>query len=676
MFVASSSSRRSLGVFALLASVVGVLPVVACSSPPPVQPVSSSPKPSATPTSAPIVSATASATASAGPVAARPVCPVDPEPAAPAPTGKKVVSISMGMERACAVLEDGRLTCWGGRPRLPPTVVPGVDEAIQVAVVGHTHDALVVRKDGALLRVPQGGAATKIPGLGEVVEVAAGVNVVAARAKDGTVQVTEILPGAAKLTWQKLPARGVKQVSAGGHVCALDTAEQVSCFTVDGKKIRPYSIPALGAVKRLASGGAATCATLADGTNRCFEVGQGPSYKPIDLPAGKLVGVASLEWNDGPMACVDTKDGLACKWLNLGSDGEISYLDKAPPAGSTRPGTVEWVSNGKSACLRGENGKVSCWGYAGHGLLGEPDPAFVSWPTKVPGVEGAVSLVTGSLYTCASLDDGQVTCWGDRGEDQSTTLEPKVRLVPGVANVAKLVRVDSDEFCAVKKDGAVTCLTGRAGAKYRPPADAPALAGFRQVVYLNGKSTVALLTGQGAVHTAYPFGTLDARMTNVEPKPLAGMPAAARLLEGPDLLIAITEKEQAWTSVVGPEGKLEKPKREPRLDGAKRLVSHWAVLWNDGTVSFGDPRKGTVKREKTPSLVDLLDGRGPDSRLCGITSEGAVMCRDGDSAWSRLPGLPKVVAADSYWGQACVIDTCGAAASLAMGSERLYPLIG
>lgn len=83
----------------------------------------------------------------------------------------------------------------------------------------------------------------------------------------------------------------------------------------------------------------------------------------------------------------------------------------------------------------------------------------------------------------------------------------------------------------MRKDGGVTCFTGRADATHRPRADAPALTGLRQVVYLNGKNTVALLTGQGAVHTAYRFGTFDARMTNVELKPLTGVPAATRRLQ-------------------------------------------------------------------------------------------------------------------------------------------------
>lgn len=565
----------------------------------------------------------------------------------------------MGMERACAVLEDGRVSCWGGQWRgHVPQVIAGVDEAVQLAVVGHTQDAFVVRKNGSLVRVRPDGTSSAVPGLGEVVEVAAGVNLVAARAKDGTVQVTEILPGRASFTWQKLPAKGVTQVSAGGHVCALDAKGQVSCFTVDGKKIKPYSVPALGAVKRILSGGSATCATLADGTNRCFEVGQGPSYKPIDLPAGKLIGLANLDWNDGPMACLDTPAGLACKWLDLGSDGEIPPIERFPPLG-TKAGTAAWVSNGKSACLLSEAGKVSCWGFPGFGLLGEPDPGFVSWPSKVPGVEGAVSVATGGLYTCASTDDGKVTCWGDRGDDKSLAIDPKVRVVPGLSDVAKIVRVDNDELCAVKKDGAVVCFGGRAEPTSRPQKDAPALPGFRQILYLNGKNAVAVLTGQGALLTARPFGTWDARMTNASLEPVAGVPVAARLFYEGDVVIAIGESEQAWTMDADAEGKLSKPRREPKLDGAKRLVSSWAILWNDGTVSFGDPRGGGVKREKAPPLVDLLDGRGPDSQLCGITTEGVVMCR-GETAWGRLPGVPKTVAADSFWGQACVIDTCGA----------------
>lgn len=565
----------------------------------------------------------------------------------------------MGMERVCAVLEDGRVTCWGGRWRShAPEVVAGVDDAIQLAVVGHTQEVFVVRKDASLLRIAPDGTVAKVAGLGEVVEVAAGVNVIAARAKDGTVQVTESIPGAAKLTFRKLPAKDVKQVSAGGHVCTLDTKEQVSCFMVGEKGIKPYSIPALTGVKRILSGGAAACATLADGTSRCFEVGQGPSYKPIDLPAGKLVGLTSVDWNDGPTACLDTKAGLWCKWLNLGSDGEIAFIDKAPPQGSTKPGTAQWVSNGKSACLRDEAGKVSCWGSKGHGLLGEQDPGFLTWPVLVPGVEGAVSVATGGLYTCASTDGGNVMCWGHRGDDRSQAIEPKVRVFPGLSNVAKIVRTDSEEVCAVKKDGAVACFGGRTEAPSRPLADAPDLLDFRQIHNLNGKNAVALLNAQGALLTAAPFGTWDVRMTNAKLTAVTGLPAAIRLLDEDDVLIALTEAEQAWTLSVGRDGSLGKPKREPKLDGARRLVSSWAILWNDGTVSFGDPRGGKAKREKAPALVELLDSRGPDSALCGISGEGFVMCR-GDKEWSRLPGLPKVVAADSYWGQSCVIDTCG-----------------
>jgi hypothetical protein len=68
------------------------------------------------------------------------------------------------MERACAVLEKGGLSCWGGTYRsAAPEVVPGVTEAIDVAVVGFTQEAFVVRRDGSLLRVA-GTAVSAVPG--------------------------------------------------------------------------------------------------------------------------------------------------------------------------------------------------------------------------------------------------------------------------------------------------------------------------------------------------------------------------------------------------------------------------------------------------------------------------------------------------------------------------------
>lgn len=566
----------------------------------------------------------------------------------------------MGMERACAVLEDGRLSCWGGAWKsFAPEVVPGVSDAVDVAVVGHTQEAFVARKDGSVLRVPARGPAATVPALRDVVEVTAGVNLVAARTRDGSVSVAESMPGHAKLTWRKLPVKGAKQVSAGGHVCALDAKEQVACFLVDEKKITPYSIPALGAVKRIASGGAATCAVLADGRSRCFEVGQGSRFKPIDLPAGELVGLANRDLDDGPTACLDTPEGLSCKWLNLGADGGMPYLGDRLVKSAAKPRTAQWVSNGAQACRRDTEGRVSCWGTVQHGLLGEPDTGFVTWPAKVPGVEGAVSLATGGLYTCASTDEGKVMCWGESPDDAGVPVDPRVRFVPGLTGVVKVVRVDLTELCAVKGDGSVACFTGRTEPSFWPLVDAPQLRGFREIHDVNGKSALVVLGAAGEVLEAHPFGFADSRITAVKLAPLAGMPVATRVLEEEGLIIAITEKEQAWTVRIEMEGVVGKPVREPKLDGAKEVVGTWAVLWNDGKVSFGDPRKGRVKREVVePPVVHLLHGRGPDNQLCGVTAEGTVMCR-GEERWARFVGLPKVVAEDSFWGQSCVIDTCG-----------------
>ncbi|MEZ4299967.1 MAG: RCC1 domain-containing protein [Polyangiaceae bacterium] len=656
------SSLRLAGGAAFIAGGTTALLLIACSSPPPAQTGSASRTAEPTSVPAPVATPTLTATASAStePVASMPVCPVDPPPEAPPRTGKKAVSVSMGTSRACAALEDGRVSCWGGEGRgYQPHVIDGVDDAAQVAVVGNTDDVLVARKDGSVLRIGRDWKVTKVTGLKDVVELRAGTNLAAVRAKDGTAQVAEVMPGAPKLIFQKLPVKDAKQVTAAGHTCVLDAQEQVHCFLVSGIKIKPYSIVALPPVKRLLSGGAATCATLADGTNRCFEVGQGSSHKPVDLPAGTILGLSNVEADHGPTACFDTPAGLACRWLDLGSDSSLPYLREAPLVGKALTAGVEWASNGSTACLRDAAGKLSCWGWAGGGLLGEPDPSSVAWPSKVPGVEGAVSLANGSLFSCASLDDGRVMCWGNRPDEKDPAIDPKVRIVPGLSDVAKLTRVDSNETCATKKDGSVVCFGGGTGTWTLKQEPAPGLHGFRQIEYLNGKNGIALLDAQGALLAATSFGILDVRITNVKLAQVPGLPPATRLFYEEDTVLVVTESGQAWTMSADSDAKLGKPRREPRLDHARAVVSYWAVLWDDGTVSFGDPRRGASPREKAPGIVDLLDARGPGTGLCGVTSDGVVLCRADDKQWSRLPGLPKIVAHEGYWGQACVIDTCG-----------------
>jgi len=563
----------------------------------------------------------------------------------------------MGAERACAVLEDGRVSCWGGTWRgQTPEVIAGIDDATHVAVHSRDHDAFVSRKNGELVRVTPDGTVSKVPGTSDVVDVATGSTLIAVRNKSGTVLLG--MRGIDKLVWQKLPVKDVQQMSVGGHVCTLDAKEQVQCFLIsDAGKIIPFQVAVSGPVKRIQSGGAATCATLADGATRCYPIGQGSSYKPIDLPPGKLVGLSNIDWNDGPTACLDTPNGLACTWLNLGSDGEIPPIHKGPPRGTTKAGTTQWVSNGKSACFLDDAGRLNCWGFVGHGLLGEPDATFIAWPAKVAGVEGAVSIATAALFTCASTDDGKVTCWGHRGDDGSAAIEPKVRVMPGLEDVVKVVPVDSTDMCAVKRDDSVACFGARVDDHFRKLTDAPGIRGFRQIQYLNGRSIVMLLTDQSALYSGYliPF---DMRLSNVKLTPVAGVPQATRLFDEEHDLIVMTAENKAWTMRVEEQGVFPKPQREPRLDGMKRVVSTWAILWEDGTVSFGDPRERAVVRQKAPNLVDLLDGRGPDNQLCGITTEGIVMCQ-GDKTWSRFPGLPKVTSAASYWGQSCVIDTCG-----------------
>lgn len=616
--------------------------------------------PTAVPRPAATATASASAAASAAPVAVTPsVCPAPPLPDAPKPTGERAIDLSMGMERACAVLASGALSCWGGQYRSAlPEVVAGVTDAVDVAVVGFTQEAFVARKDGSLVRVDPGAAASQVAGFRDVVEVAAGTNLVAVRTRDGSVSVTESIPGAKKLTWKKLPVKGARQVAAGGHVCAIDASEQVACFTYGERGLKPYPVAGLGAVKRLFSGGAATCATRADGTTRCFGVGQDPSLTAIDLTGpGTVVGIGNFEWNDGPTVCRDTPEGLSCKWLDLGSDREIPFLRDALVKEAAKPATAQWVSNGKSACRRDTEGRVSCWGYAGHGLLGEPDPTDLGWPVKVPGVEGAVSVASGSLFMCALLQDGHVMCWGSSDQKAGVPIDPKIRVIAGLEGVTRLLHAGGDEVCAVKGDGSVSCFGGNP-AFPEPPVDVPGLRGVREMAYVNGRSTYAVIDAQGQVLAQY--APAIRRLRELDLKPVEGMPLARSIFGEDGGIQVIAENGQVWAVTVdNAEGTMSKPKREPSLDGVKEIGSDSVFLWSDGKTSRGDPRTSKVVREAgAPPLVSmLLDGRGVRGQPCGVIADGTVVCQD--LGWGAAKGLPKVKSVDTHWDHTCAVDVCG-----------------
>mgnify|MGYP000405570142 CR=1 FL=1 len=105
-------------------------------------------------------------------------------------------------------------------------------------------------------------------------------------------------------------------------------------------------------------------------------------------------------------------------------------------------------------------GAVHCWGYNGHGELGDGTRVDRRAPAPVVGIEDAVAVVAGGWHTCALRRGGTVMCWGDGGEGQIGDGATEARLVPtavaGLTGVTRIA-VGTSHSCAIGAGGGVWC---------------------------------------------------------------------------------------------------------------------------------------------------------------------------------------------------------------------------
>lgn len=301
--------------------------------------------------------------------------------------GGKAVQISAGGGQTCALLDTGKVRCWGGNRvngyggiRRPSSATPAELGDLELGT--------------------------------RIVEISAGTTHQCARTELGTVrcfgegQYGELGYGSRKSVggyWSPALTRDVPigksavSVVAGGlQSCALLGGSLVRCWgneaPVNGPvrhledidKARPassYPVFDLGAPVRQISAGGPICALLLGGRVRCW--GRNESG---ELGYGHKRAIAS------PAAAADVRVG----------------------------GPVLQITTGVAhVCALLPEGRVRCWGRGADGALGygngldigddeTPDSAG-----DVPVGGRVVQIAAGGFHTCALLDTGKVRCWGD-----------------------------------------------------------------------------------------------------------------------------------------------------------------------------------------------------------------------------------------------------------------------
>ena len=294
-----------------------------------------------------------------------------------------VLAIAVGGSAAtptgfsCALLEDGRVKCWGWGAF--GQMGNGTDD-------WHNPEPVVVQ------------------GLAQVQAIAAGGEHVCALRTNGQLWC-----------WG---ANDFGQIGAGTFAA--------------GKSLVPVQVAS--GIARFALGYSHTCVQLTSGL-RCWgnneqqQIGNDQPYSqlhfsPVDVlnlsdPVARVEGGRNF-------SCALTQAGRVHCWGRqangqLGT-GKQLYADPLPSNAvpGLGPGVRSISVGDQHACAVLQDRRLKCWGNNDRGQVGNNRHA-THWrhdPVEVKGVSGAVQLALGADHACARLSGGGLRCWGDNSRGQ------------------------------------------------------------------------------------------------------------------------------------------------------------------------------------------------------------------------------------------------------------------
>jgi alpha-tubulin suppressor-like RCC1 family protein len=233
----------------------------------------------------------------------------------------------------------------------------------------------------------------------------------------------------------------------------------------------PVALPAIDVVQ-LTAGNTHACATLADGSARCWGtamLGDGVSTSsptPV-VVAGLPAPVTEIS------AGYDFTCALAAGDVYCWGDDSSDRLGNGPNGSTPVPvrvlvGPAHAVfAGGDHACAVDAAGAGWCWGHNdGPGALGigSDTPANAPSPLQVVDLVAVTDVTIAGYHTCA-IDSGGAWCWGTgtSGElgDGGTSSSNRPRAVAGLATGVTAIHTgggpSSNDSCCAVKDHELSC---------------------------------------------------------------------------------------------------------------------------------------------------------------------------------------------------------------------------
>jgi Regulator of chromosome condensation (RCC1) repeat len=354
----------------------------------------------------PTASASAPPTASVKPTATAIATPtatataLDPPPV-PVPI-KDATDVGAGSKHACAMLEGGKVACWGKNDRGQLGNGSTADSAIAGEVAGVLGaQELAVAGDLACVRIGGGNVACWGAGVATATRVPGITTAASLAIAEGTSPCAVLDDGTARCWTMADLAKPSAEPVAGLHdVVQLATGRDHSCALLKSGKIVCWGDNCTG--------------QIGDGTRK----DRGAPTPVAGIPRAVAVAVSA-----GKTCAILPNHAVAC-WGSQGltcpapSKPDVCVQKDADPPGcgqvaGLKPrvfhGIVHVTSFGKGrlGCGLIEDAGVSCWDRS------DRAPAFPGEAQPVAGLAGATSLAVGDKHACAVLADHSVMCWGD-----------------------------------------------------------------------------------------------------------------------------------------------------------------------------------------------------------------------------------------------------------------------
>lgn len=417
-------------------------------------------------------------------------------------TSNAVQVTAMG-NHACALKSDGSVRCWGGgvkgeigdgtsTDRYSQTLPTGLASNIIQVNAGRYHNLAITATSDTSTGTGTGTGSGTGSGTG------AGVDGAALGWGNGSFNANGDAGAANRTSPDNIPTltANIQQIMGGiNHACALTTGGGVKCWgqnstgqVGDGtstNRASPVDVTGLtSGVVQIAIAGDHSCALTSGGAMKCWgrneygELGDNtttPRSTAVTV-TGMGSGISAIGVGED-MSCAVTTGGAAKCW-GSGANGRLgngATTDQYTPVdvSGLTSGIVEIVASGAHACARNNSGGMKCWGYNGHGELGDGTSTDRTTPVDVGGLtSGVAAMGAREFNTCALTSTGGVKCWGYNSVGQvgngasGTDITGPVNVTGLTSGVAEIA-VGGYHACALTTGGAMKCWglnnTGQVG---------------------------------------------------------------------------------------------------------------------------------------------------------------------------------------------------------------------